>query len=151
ADVVGLRLTPTLYTAEGVAAAAAANNPATTATPLAVHVKVDTGMHRVGATAADAVKLALTVEERPELDLQGVWTHFAAADDPTDPFTAVQTERFDAFLHELAALGVCPPLAHACNSAGLITHPAARHDLVRCGLALYGVAPSPALAAMTNQ
>jgi alanine racemase len=75
-----------------------------------------------------------------------VWTHFAVADDPDDPFTAVQSDRFDAVLHELAGLGVRPPLAHACNSAGLLTHPSARHDLVRCGLAIYGVAPSPALA-----
>ena len=53
--------------------------------PPPVHVKVDTGMHRVGATAADVVKLALTIEERPELTLQGVWTHFAVADDPDRP------------------------------------------------------------------
>ena len=142
ADVVGLGLTPTLYTAEGVAAAARA----AAGTALNVHVKVDTGMHRVGAPAADAVKLALTVDERPELSLQGLWTHFAVADDPDNPFTAVQAERFSAVLVDLAALGVRPPLAHACNSAGLLAHPAARHDLVRCGLAVYGVAPSLALA-----
>jgi len=145
ADVVGLRLTPTVYTPEGVAAAAAAVAAAGGATPLAVHVKVDTGMHRVGASPADAVKLALTVDERPELSLQGVWTHFAVADDPDDPFTGVQHDRLVATLDELAGLGVRPALAHACNSAGLLAHPDARHDLVRCGLAVYGVAPSLAL------
>lgn len=144
ADVVGLGLTPTLYTPEGVAAAAAA---ARAGSVLPVHVKVDTGMHRVGAAAADAVKLALTVDERPELALQGMWTHFAVADDPEDPFTAVQAARFTAVLDELAGLGVRPALAHACNSAGLLAHAYARHQLVRCGLAAYGVAPSPALAA----
>jgi alanine racemase len=144
ADVVGLGLTPTVYTAEGVAAAAA--GAAAGGRVLPVHVKVDTGMHRVGAAPSDAVKLALTVEERPELDLQGVWTHFAVADAPDDPFTDVQIDRFAAVVDELAGLGVRPPLAHACNSAGLLAHPTARHDLVRCGLALYGVAPSPALA-----
>ncbi len=143
ADVVGLRLTPTLYTAEGLAAAAA--GAARFGTVVPVHVKVDTGMHRVGATAADAVKLALTVDERPDLALQGLWTHFAVADDPDDPFTAVQARRFAAVLDELAGLGVRPALAHACNSAGLFAHPHARHDLVRCGLALYGAAPSPAM------
>ncbi len=143
ADVVGLRLTPTLYTGEGMAAAAAA--AAIGGGPLAVHVKVDTGMHRVGAPAAGALKLALTAEERPELALQGLWTHFAVADDPDDPFTGVQAARFAAVLDELAGLGVRPPLAHACNSAGVLTHPAAHHDLVRCGIALYGVAPRPAL------
>ena len=148
ADVVGLGLTPTIYTGEGLAAAAAAAAAASVPGrgPLPVHVKVDTGMHRVGAAAPDAVKLALTVEERPELSLQGMWTHFAVADDPDDPFTAVQAGRFAAVLEELAGLGVHPSLAHASNSAGLLAHPAARHDLVRCGLTVYGVAPSPALA-----
>ena len=146
AEVVGLRLTPTVYTEAGMAAAAAAAAAGAGGGPLPVHVKVDTGMHRVGAAPSDAVKLALTVEERPELELQGVWTHFAVADAPDDPFTGVQIDRFAAVLDELAGLGVRPPLAHACNSAGLLAHPTARHDLVRCGLALYGVAPSPALA-----
>ncbi len=147
ADVVGLRLTPTVYTEAGVAAAAAAAAAGGGGTPLPVHVKVDTGMHRVGASAADAVKVALTVEERPELSLQGVWTHFAVADVPDDPFTAVQDGRLAAVLDELAGFGVHPALAHACNSAGLLAHPQAHHDLVRCGIAVYGVAPSPALKA----
>jgi alanine racemase len=154
ADVVGLGLTPTVYTEEGVAAAAraAAAHRADPArgVPLAVHVKVDTGMHRVGAAAADAVKLARTVEERPELSLQGLWTHFAVADDPDDPFTAVQAGRFDDVLDELAGLGVRPPLVHACNTAGVLTHRPAHHDLVRCGIGMYGVAPSPALAHRTG-
>ncbi|MEA2826562.1 MAG: alanine racemase [Actinomycetota bacterium] len=156
ADVVGLGLTPTVYTEAGVAAAAAAVAAAGAATaaaggsPLPVHVKVDTGMHRVGAAPSDAVKLALTVETTPELELQGVWTHLAVADAPDDPFTDVQIARFVAVLDELAGLGVHPPLAHACNSAGLLAHPAARHDLVRCGLTIYGVAPSPALADLSR-
>jgi alanine racemase len=146
ADVVGRGLTPTVYTAEGVAWAAKAAAEVEGGLPLAVHVKVDTGMHRVGAPAGEAVKLALTVEERPELALGGVWTHLAVADDPDNPFTGLQIERFDAVLGELAVRGVRPPLVHACNSAGVLTHPEAHHDLVRCGLTVYGVAPSPALA-----
>jgi len=145
ADVVALGLTPTVYTPGGVAAAATAAAAGEGGTPLPVHVKVDTGMHRVGASAEVAVKLALTVEERPELSLQGIWTHFAVADDPDDPFTSVQAGRFAAVLDELAGLGLRPPLAHACNSAGVLTHPAAHLDLVRCGMAVYGVAPSPTL------
>ena len=113
--------------------------------PRPVHVKVDTGMHRVGASAADAVKLALTVEERPELTLQGVWTHFAVADDPGDPFTDVQRERFESVLGEMAVHGLRPPVVHAANSAATLSHSAARYDMVRCGLAVYGVAPSPVL------
>ena len=143
ADVVALGLTPTLYTEEGVAAAAAA--AAGTGHQLDVHVKVDTGMHRVGAAPGDVVKLAMTVEERPELALQGIWTHFAVADDPTDPFTGVQHDRFECVLEELAGHGLRPPIVHAANSAATIAYPDARHDMVRCGIAAYGVAPSPAL------
>ncbi len=145
ADVVALGLTPTLYTEAGVAAVAAAVTSSGGAGAVNVHVKVDTGMHRVGAAPDDAVKLALTVEERPELDLQGVWTHFAVADDPADPFTEVQRARFEAVLDELGGHGLRPPLVHAANSAATLDHPAARYDMVRCGLAAYGVAPSPAL------
>jgi alanine racemase len=103
-------------------------------------------MHRVGADPGDTAKLALTVEERPELSLQGFWTHFAVADDPADPFTGVQHERFESVLGELAGHGLRPSIVHASNSAATLAFPAARHDMVRCGLAAYGVAPSPALA-----
>ena len=145
-EVVALGLTPTLYSLSGVEAAAKAVASAGETTPLAVHVKVDTGMHRVGAAPDLAVAVALAVVERPELRLEGLWTHFAVADDPDDPFTDQQQARFAAVVDGLAASGVRIPLLHACNSAGAIAHPAARHDLVRCGIALYGVAPSPALA-----
>jgi len=103
-------------------------------------------MHRVGAAHADAVALARAVAERPDLRLEGLWTHFAVADDPALAFTAVQEGRFRAAVDELAGAGIRPPLLHACNSAGALAHPAAHHDLVRCGIAVYGVAPSPILA-----
>jgi alanine racemase len=145
-DVVGLRLTPTIYTLAGLEAAAkAVASSGGDAAPLRVHVKVDTGMHRVGATPADAVQLATAVEERPELELRGVWTHFALADDPESPFTREQSERFRLVIDELSRRGIRPHYVHASNSAATIAHPAARHDLVRCGIAIYGVAPSPAL------
>src|SRR5947199_4774097 len=76
AAVVALGLRPTIYTAAALEAAAAA---ARADAPLPIHVKVDTGMHRVGAGAGDAVKLALAAAERPELLLEGFWTHLAVA------------------------------------------------------------------------
>ncbi len=145
-DVVALTLTPTLYTEEGVEAAAKAV-VAAGAAPLSVHVKVDTGMHRVGASAEGALVVARSVADRPELVFGGLWTHFAVADDPSLPFTGEQCARFDAVVAHLGAAGLRPSLLHACNSAGALAFPAARHDLVRCGIALYGVAPSPAMAA----
>ena len=139
AAVVALGLRPTIYTAAALEAAAAA---ARADAPLPIHVKVDTGMHRVGADAGDAVKLARAAAERPELLLEGFWTHLAVADEPGNQFTAEQLTRFRAVVDELAAAGVHPPVLHACNSAGALTWPPARHHLVRCGIALYGLAPS---------
>jgi alanine racemase len=148
AEVVAFGLTPTVYTEEGLAALSGTvgggRGEADPAYP--VHVKVDTGMHRVGAPPQQAVRLALAVEERPELTLEGLWTHFAVADDPTDGFTSVQNRRFQAVADELATAQVRPALLHACNSAGALAHATCRHELVRCGIALYGVPPSPALA-----
>lgn len=146
-EVVALRLTPTIYTQRGVEAAAKAVADAGAA-PLDVHVKVDTGMHRVGAGPEDTPALVRAVVDRPELTFGGLWTHFAVADDPGNPFTDEQCRRFDAVVAQLGAQGVKPPLVHACNSAGTIAHPGAHHDMVRCGIALYGVSPSPALAAV---
>jgi alanine racemase len=143
-DVVGLGLTPTIYTPEGLAGLVAAARRAGRTVP--VHVKVDTGMHRVGAAESDAIALAADVARHPTLRLEGFWTHFAVADDPADGFTAEQGRRFAAAVGALARAGIRPPLLHACNSAGALAHPGAHHDLVRCGIAVYGVAPSPALA-----
>ena len=145
-DVVALRLTPTVYTHEGVEAAAKAVIEAG-APPLPVHVKVDTGMHRVGAAPEGALGVVQAVLERPELEFGGLWTHFAVADEPGDPFTAGQLDRFQSVADRLSALGRRPPMLHAANSAGALAHPASRFDMVRCGIALYGVSPSPALAA----
>jgi alanine racemase len=113
--------------------------------PRPIHIKVDTGMRRVGATPADAVALAKAVDAHPRLDLRAVWTHCAVADEPEGSFTALQLERYEAVLAEIEAAGIAVPLRHAANSAGAIAHPAARYDLVRCGIAVYGIPPAPAL------
>ncbi|HUQ63272.1 MAG TPA: alanine racemase [Acidimicrobiales bacterium] len=145
-DVVRLQLTPTIYTLAGLEGAAkAVASSGSAAVPLSVHVKVDTGMHRVGADPEEAVHLAMAVADAPELDLEGLWTHFAVADDPDDPFTGLQTARFLSVVSELRGHNIHPRYLHASNSAATIAHPSARHDLVRCGIAVYGVAPSLAL------
>jgi alanine racemase len=147
ADVVAWRLTPTVYSLAAVDAAdravAAYGGPGR----LAVHVKVDTGMHRVGADPDSAVAIAAEVARRPGLILEGLCTHFAVADEPEDPYTGEQLARFRKVIDRLAGDGVRPALLHAANSAGAIAFPDARLDLVRCGIALYGLAPSPVMAA----
>ncbi|MGQ0521496.1 MAG: alanine racemase [Actinomycetota bacterium] len=143
--VMAAHLTPTLYTQEGVAAAARAV-PAGRA-PVGVHLKVDTGMHRVGADPRDVVAVARAVAGARTLRLDALWTHLAVADEPAqDDFTAGQLRRFEEVRDALASEGLQPDLLHAANSAGALAQPAARYDLVRCGIAVYGHAPGPALA-----
>ena len=138
-------LEPTVYTAGGIEAAARAAS--THGHQLRVHLKVDTGMHRVGADPADAVDLADAVAAEPSLALASVFTHCAVADEPDDPFTGEQLGRFQDVLRALADHGHRPPLRHAANSAGALLHPTTRLDLVRCGIAVYGIAPAPGLEA----
>ncbi len=142
--VVAQGVTPVVYTEVGIDALAQAVADSGRA-PLAVHLKVDTGMHRVGCTTDDAVALAARVAARHELELAGVCTHLAVADDPSDRYTGQQLARFDAVIDALDARGLRPPIIHAANSAGLLTEPAARYDLVRVGIATYGLPPAPAL------
>jgi alanine racemase len=139
-EVAALDLHAALYTADGIAAAAAVGRP------MKVHLKVDTGMHRVGAQPEDVVALAQAIVAAPTLALEGVWTHCAVADEPDRTTTAEQLERFDAALAALAAEGIEPATTHAANSAGAIAHPAARRSFVRAGIAVYGIDPSPQLA-----
>jgi alanine racemase len=135
-------LTPTLYSAEGIAAWAAAARVA--GRPVAVHVKVDTGMHRVGAAPEDLVAVAGAVASESLLELEGVWTHLPVADGeyPADTeFTEGQLDRFAGLVTDLSAAGVTAPLLHAANTAGAIVFPRSRLGLVRCGLGLYGYLP----------
>ncbi|MGO8873652.1 MAG: alanine racemase [Acidimicrobiales bacterium] len=147
AEAVARGLVPTVYTRAGLGALSRVVGEWGFA-PLDVHLKVDTGMHRVGADAADAARLAAAIDADPNLRLGAVWTHLAVADGSAaedHAFTALQVERFDAVLATLAAAGHRPPMVHVANTAGTITVPAARRDLVRCGISLYGVAPTRAL------
>ncbi|MGH9149455.1 MAG: alanine racemase, partial [Acidimicrobiales bacterium] len=134
-EVVARRLRPTLYTPPGVVAAAkaAASLVGAAGARLPVHVKVDTGMHRVGARPAVAYEVAMAVAESDELRLDGLWTHLAVADDPASPFTAEQLATFEALRRRLAGAGVAAATLHAANSAGVLGFPESRLDLARCG------------------
>jgi alanine racemase len=129
-----------------IIAALAKSVRARRSTAVAVHLKVDTGMHRVGVAPGDAVPVARSIGELAELRLEGVCTHMPVADEPDNPFTDDQIARFDSVVAELRAAGIDPGILHMANSAGAIAHPKARFDLVRCGIAVYGIPPAPALA-----
>jgi alanine racemase len=145
ATALSFGLTPTLYSAEGIAAwcAAAAAPAAVAGRPVAVHVKVDTGMHRVGVAPGDLRAIAAAVVAEPSLELEGIWTHLPVADGEAEDraYTEGQLALFDHLVAELAAAGITAPLLHAANTAGAIAFPRARHDMVRCGLGLYGYLP----------
>lgn len=108
---------------------------------LPVHLKVDTGMHRVGAPLEEALELASAIAEHPRLQLQGVWTHFSVADEDPD-YTQTQIDRFNGFVEGLAALGIKPPMLHAGNTAGGLMFEGARFSMIRAGLGLYGLRPA---------
>lgn len=147
---VAAHLTPVLYSDRGIEAAERAASMQGR-DRVAVHLKVDTGMHRVGTAPADAVRLAQAVAGSRHLRLEGLLTHFAVADEPDrDADTKAQIDRFEQVRDELAGLGIVPDVLHAANSAGAIAHEAARYDLVRCGIAVYGCPPSPPLAGMLD-
>lgn len=112
----------------------------TAATEIAVHVKADTGMHRLGASLDEAARLATEVHADPHLRLEGFWTHFADADADL-AFTKEQLRQFLDARAALVRAGVTGFISHAANSAGLLRLPEARLDLVRAGLILYGVRP----------
>ena len=142
-DALAVGLTPTLYTPEGVAAARQAVSDATTrSSAWSVHLKVDTGMHRVGAHPSDAIELARSIHASSELQIGGTFTHFAVADDLERSETAAQLELFELFLEQLNAEQIDCGLVHAANSAGVLGHLRAHRDLVRSGIAIYGLAPS---------
>jgi alanine racemase len=109
--------------------------------PARVHVKLDTGMGRLGTRdAAEATRVADAVAGAPHLELAGAMTHFATADEPGDDFMPAQLERFVAWARPLRERhpGV---MLHAANSAATLRDPAGHFDLVRAGIAIYGLDP----------
>ncbi|MCX6519452.1 MAG: alanine racemase [Actinobacteria bacterium] len=136
ADAVRLGLISTVYSVGQLDALAAAG-----AHRHRVQVKVNTGMNRVGCAPGEALALAQEIERRDSVVLDGVFTHLAVADEPADPYSAQQLDLFDEVLGTIRAAGIDPGRVHAANSAGALAHPRARHDLVRAGIALYGIQP----------
>ncbi len=140
------RLTPSITGAED-AAVIAAGMPH--GLRLAVHLKLDTGMGRLGCFAqpegVSAVARRQTVAQevaavasQSQLFLQGIFTHFASADSPDKSQTVAQFKTFMAVLEAMARQGIRPPLRHAANSASIFNHPETHLDLVRAGIAVYG-------------
>jgi alanine racemase len=144
AEALGQDLTLTVVDFESAQAYASAAQAL--GRPAPVHLKVDTGMGRLGVMPEGAPELYRALRALPGLEVEGVFTHFARADErlaEADGLTAArQLARFQDILRALEAP---PALRHAANSAGAFTLPEARLDLVRLGIALYGLHPSAAV------
>ncbi len=135
----------TVYSEVGIVALDGAACAHGTVAP--VHLKVNTGMNRVGVQPEYVLALAKRIVVGEGLRLAGVCSHFAMADTPDDSFTLLQADRFDAALDLLASEGISTGVRHLANSAGLLSDPVRyRYDMVRCGIAQYGFSPSAALA-----
>ncbi|MET8828837.1 alanine racemase [Streptomyces sp. NPDC004610] len=115
-------------------------------TPARVQLKADTGLGRNGCQPGDdwaaLVDAALRAEREGLIRITGLWSHFACADEPGHPSIAAQLTRFRAMLAEAEAKGVTPEVRHIANSPATLTLPEAHFDLVRTGIAVYGISPS---------
>ncbi len=113
-----------------------------------VHIKVDTGMNRLGIPAdpEGAVNFVKRVRELPNVEVEGIFTHFALADKPQSDSTERQFERFQRVTSALEKNGIKVPIEHAANSAAIMTKPETHLDMVRAGISIYGLPPSPGLS-----
>src|SRR5262245_23153553 len=137
-------LTPTISTPG--AARALQSAAARHGVKLSCHLKIDTGMNRLGFRHDNLRRTLPQVAASPNLAIVAVYTHFATADNPDHPAFALQQERFGQALALLPSLGITAPVRHAANSAALLRDERVWYDFVRPGLLLYGIVPPPLAA-----
>lgn len=108
-----------------------------------IHIKIDTGMGRVGfQTGYSSIKNIIDICKLPNLIVEGIFTHFASADEADKSYTYMQFEKFMNICDELKRVGILIPIKHVCNSAGIMEFPNMHLDMVRPGIILYGMYPS---------
>jgi alanine racemase len=147
---VDQRIAVTLCTEAGVRVFGMAGRLA--GRPVPAHLKVDTGMHRQGCAPADLPELVRLAMAERGLEVEGLWSHFAVADEPAAAATTDrQVETFERALAVASEQGLLPRWRHIANSAGATLRADARFDMVRVGIELYGLAPAPALTGEVNQ
>ncbi|MDE3118825.1 MAG: alanine racemase [Nitrospirota bacterium] len=141
ADLLDYSLTPVIY--DPALATDLAARLGTRPTPYPVHLKVDTGMGRLGLTSEQVLPLLQSPVFRGPLRLEGLMTHLADADNSDPAYTRTQIGRFQAILAQVKNAGLPVPLAHAANSAAILGHPAAHFNAARPGIMLYGYSTAP--------
>lgn len=143
-DLLKYDLTPTVFSLEAATRFSAYAKARKRA--LKVHLKVDTGMGRVGLPAHGAVAAMMKIAQLPFLEIEGVFTHLAMAEDSSSPYTEEQLALFNVLLDECQEEGLVFKKIHAANSAAAINYPSSRYNLVRAGLVIYGHYPDASLA-----
>ncbi|HUY19036.1 MAG TPA: alanine racemase [Candidatus Binataceae bacterium] len=144
-EIVALDLTPFVFDRESIHAIGAAA-AALGRRDFPVHLKLDTGATRLGVRLDELAGAIEQLRREPSLALEGTGTLLASAHDPASPVTDRQLAEFGEALHRLAAAGFAPPVNHVANSAALVMRADAHRNLVRPGLAIYGLPPVPAVA-----
>lgn len=138
--VIAHRLTPTVFSLDSAKKLSILAQEANVVQPL--HVKVDTGMHRLGFPAEESsVAQIAAIAALPNLEISGIFTHFARADELDCGETEAAYQRFTAFVERLAAVGVHIPLVHTANSPSILLRPEVQMQAVRAGDVLYGLCP----------
>ncbi len=107
-----------------------------------VHLKIDTGMERIGVTHTYAVEFVKRVAQMKNIEIVGIYSHFATADEGDKSFTLTQLERFETILSELKKSGIEIPIKHIANSGAIADVDRSVFDMVRPGIAVYGIYPS---------
>jgi alanine racemase len=110
--------------------------------PARIHLKIDTGMHRIGIFPSDVAQFSRVIVQTPGLQLEGVFTHFACADEIDAATTSQQEGLFRNALEQIQLSVPSGVLVHASNSAASLTRPSAHFDMLRLGIAMYGLQPS---------
>jgi len=138
---VGLKLEQTICSLE--LAAALDQESRKVSTQINVHVKVDTGMGRIGVLPEDALAFVRRIHRFKNLNLTGIFSHFSSADDADKTFAMRQLEILNGVVREIEAAGIHIPKKHIANSAAILDLPQSYLDLVRPGIMIYGLYPSP--------
>ena len=110
-----------------------------------VHLKIDTGMSRLGVNWQEAIAFIKLVQHLPNLEIMSVYSHFATADDCDREFMQLQSQRFKQVIADLKSEGIYPPRIHICNTAAMLCDRHIHYDIVRTGLGIYGLYPAPHL------
>jgi alanine racemase len=137
--LIKLEITPTVYTERF--ATALSEGARLHGAPVSVHLKIDTGMHRVGVTPDHVLDAVRVIKALPGIEIEGAWSHLAVADVPDHPFTVQQVDLYESLTEMIERAGTPIRYRHLANSAATLSLPESHFDIVRPGVAMFGLWP----------